>query len=374
MVVKFLYRSRMFARLLGWSGIWCPKNGQLMKGPSNYFLYAVNLAKEYMKETESIEEIYQIQEKILKDLYDALEYSKLNEKLVYTTKFIQLLLLKETKDFSSIIPSGYDGWKCLEDFIFELQVDEYRKSSSYVEAINLNLKMGIKDFSMFEDWCMVLSELNNTKRPSFACKTDSLFCCIGFKRRSCVVLDECEFYISFYTKFPFMLESFDICFDSKVVNFEWDSQFENFGNFRIKTEKVGKLKIQSIKLNFKRPSLTLRIDETSLQHQQNSEKNIHKTSLEFGRLCQRTLKSMLQIRIEALKPKISIKAESVDNLVLLGSEVDIMITVKNETDFPIICFIMNLKDPIQLGSHDQINTTIKMKIKNRTISITVQIA
>ena len=102
----------MFARLLGWSVIWTPKNGHLMRGPSNYFLYAVKLAKIYLKISE--DDVYQIQEMIFKDLYDALEYANMNSKLVYMTNYIKFMIIEETRQ-PDIIVTSLNGWKVLEE-------------------------------------------------------------------------------------------------------------------------------------------------------------------------------------------------------------------------------------------------------------------
>ena len=363
----------MFARLLGWSIIWSPKNGQLMRGPSNFFIYAVKLAKSYMKTSE--DEVYHIQEMVLKDLYDALEYAKMNSKLVYLTKYIEFMIIEETQQHDQMITSKC-GWKALDDELLKISTNQFKNQQSYIEAINGELERGITDFNTFEDWCMIVSELGNSKRLSLNNANEVLFCCVGFKRRNCLVFEECEFELSIYTKFPFILESFDICFESQVVKMNYTPS----GVFKLKPEKVGKLKIQCVKLHFARPNVTIQIDENHLQHQQNSEQNYRKMSLEFSRKCQGTLKSMLQLRVDPLKPKIKLVIEEINGVILRGSEVEMKLCLRNETELPITCTLdtshctalNNSAVTIDLGPVESKDIVMKYKVYSKTIIITVK--
>lgn len=358
----------MFARLLGWSLIWSPKNGQLLRGPSNYFLYAVKLAKSYLKVSES-SDVYQIQEMILKDLYDALEYAKMNSKLVYMTKYIEFMITEYTGDTTAVnINSLCAGWKVLEDGLLVSSIKQYRNQQSYIKVIKGELLRGIRDFSNFDDWCMMVSEceLDTTRRPSFNVSSDFLFCCVGFKQRNCLVFEECEIELSIYTKLPMELESFDIVYsDSRFTN-NFVCCTQGGGVYKFKPEKVGKLRIQAVKLNFSRPNLSLRFEETSLQHQQNSEKNFPKMSLDFTRKCQKTLKSMLQLRVEPLKPKVKITVQDIEEeiIILMGSEIEVKVTLSNETYLP--CLIDLVVDEgivgLELGPEECKEIGIKAKI------------
>ena len=146
-----------------------------MRGPSNYFLYAVKLAKIYLKISE--DDVYQIQEMIFKDLYDALEYANMNSKLVYMTNYIKFMIIEETRQPDSIVTS-LNGWKVLEEELLNLSINQSKNHQSYIEAINGELHRGIKDFEAFEDLCMIASELDNSRRISLTGNFNFLFCCI----------------------------------------------------------------------------------------------------------------------------------------------------------------------------------------------------
>ena len=354
----------MYARLMGWSVIWSPKNGQLLKGPSNYFLYAVNLGKAYLKVSEN-DDAYQIQEMIFKDLYDALEYAKMNPKLVYLTTYIQFMIT-EAQKYDQY--SAYSlGWRAIEEEILNISVDQYKNQQLYIEAIKGDLKRGVKDFEVFEDWCMITSELENTKRISLNGPFDFLFCCVGFKKRDCVVFEECEFEFSLYNKLPMSLESFDLVFETGIIlNFSYTGD----RLYSFKPEKVQRYKIIAVKLNFTRPNLTLQIDEASLQHQQNSEANFSKMSLEFTRICQRSLKSMLQLRVDPLRPKVNIAVQEKFGIVLKGAEIEIHLTIMNVTGFP-INFGCDVGNTVDLGPEESKIIVLKREIYGETLEIKV---
>ena len=352
---------------MGWSVIWSPKNSQYLKGPSNYFLYAVNLGKEYLKLSET-DNAYQIQEMIFKDLYDALEYAKMNPKLVYMTNYIQFMITEAQK--YEQFESCSLGWRVIENEILNIHVDQYKNQQLYIEAIKSDLKRDIKDFEVFEDWCMIASELENTKRLSLNGPFDFLFCCVGFKSRVCIVFEDCEFEFSLYNKLPMSLESFDLVFETGVI-----INFSYTGNqlYSFKPEKVQRYKIIAVKLNFNRPNLTLPIDETSLQHQQNSEANFSKMSLEFTRICQRTLKTMLQLRVDPLKPKVNIAVQEKFGTVLKGAEIEIQLTIMNTTGFP-ISFGCDLGKTVDLGPEESKIIVLKRGIYSETLQIKVNIS
>lgn len=351
----------MFARLLGWSLIWSPKNGQLMRGPSNYFLYAVKLAKEYLKVSEA--EVYQVQEMILKDLCDALEYAKMNDKLVYMTKYIEFMIAEYTQHTE--IGSLY-GWNLLEDDLLESSINQYKNRKSYTEAIKGELSRGIRDLNTFEDWCMIASTTGRLRLDILS--SDFLFCCVGFKKRNCLVFEECEIEFKMETVPSMVLESFEIIYSDTTYRSSFKYCTEYGTVYKFKTEKVGKLKIQSVNLNFSRPNLTLRIDESCLQHQQNSEKNFSKMSLEFLRKCQQTLKSMLQLRVDPLKPKVKFTFKDPEGIVLKDSEIELRMTLQNETFLP--CLIETRGITIDLGPEETKDIIMNMRAQ-RSIFITV---
>ena len=117
---------------MGWSVIWSPKNGQLLKGPSNYFLYAVNLGKAYL----SIREwrcLSNTRNDIQGFVWCIGVRQKMNPKLVYMTTYIQFMIT-EAQKYDQY--SAYSlGWRAIEDEILNISVDQYKNQQLYIEAI-----------------------------------------------------------------------------------------------------------------------------------------------------------------------------------------------------------------------------------------------
>ena len=396
-----------------------------MRGPGHFFIYGLIEVEKYLKYFNSHEEnnIYQIQEMIMKDLSEALDSSVNNTKLEYFVDFIQILILKQfigTFQDDSIEFINYlktskkiKGWKFIESFILKKSISlSIREGQNYEQAVidTWRCNEPIEDFNLFEDWCFMNASVidaggnaysyagadsstptirNNAHtcpiRLNFnADESKYVFCNVKFSRRRCEIFEPCEIELNILsTKYTFKPESIGIFLndeESDPITFictENDhfipGKVQSFKSEFIPT-KIGKVKISFVTMQLERPFLALQFDESCFLHQ--SEEKVGRENIEFIRICQSTSKTNLKVEVEPLRPKVTFSLQFKESkMILMESDLAVLLNIKNETIHSIMASFQfeNKEHDVYLGPKEVKTLGLTYHVPNHPsfISITV---
>lgn len=403
-ILLLLFRSRTFARQLMKSSVWSKENEILMRGAAHFLIYSLKIIRKY-----SGEEVYEVQELKMRDLSDALEFALKSPHLSHFVDYLQFLIIEQYFCQSLIEESGpfinylkesskIKGWKLIEKEIWKRSIIIAKSQQNYKTAVqdSWKLKISSSNTNDVEDWCLIHAQMfQEPIRLNFS-STDIINCNLRFHKRRCEIYEECQVELNIYTKRDcgfevFEVESIGIFFDNEqvepitftcesalastntncVTSTTNDYTYNSGLNLRpgkilrlvkpFTPSKVGKLKISFVTMQLKTPFLALQFDDSAFLHQQNSEK-FSEESLEFVRLCQKTLKSSLSLKVEALKPKIQVDF-LVNSFALAYTEVPISVTVSNIMEHAVITEFLhcNEKYEINLGPKEVQNLSLRHK-------------
>lgn len=369
-----------------------------MRGPAHFFIYGLSQVEKYLKyHTEA----FQIQEMILLDLSEALDSALKQANLGYFVDFLQILILNQyisssiddSKAFINYLKTSTKirKWKFIESDILKKSVEEAKREQDYQTAVIDEWQKGIEDSGSFEDWCLMYAQMY--QEPIRLVNVNKyIYCNVRFLKRTCEIFQPCGIELNIYIRksdkevVVFKPESIGIFFDNESIDpITFDCQEElkpgEVKTFRSefvpsKLCKNGKLKISFVTMQLKRPFIALQFDDSCFFHQQNcpSEKFLYE-SMEFIRLCQETLKNMLTLRIEPLKPQVEVNIQYKESFVLVGSELAVLLNFENATEHATMTnFTFNYVDfKIELGPNESRSIGVKYKVPNEVHCIKIKV-
>lgn len=384
------------------SSVWLKENEILMRGAAHFLIYSLKIIRKY-----SGEEVYEVQEMKMRDLSDALESALKSPHLNHFVDYLQFLiieqyfcqsLMEESEPFINYLKesSKIKGWKLIEEEIWNKSIILAKSQQNYKTVVqdSWKLKISSSNTNDVEDWCLIHAQMfQEPIRLNFS-STDIINCNLRFHKKRCEIFEECQVELNIYTKRDcgfelFEVESIGIFFDNEQIEpitFTCESaivsstcttsitnDYNNRSNLGLRPgeilrlvkpftpSKVGKLKISFVTMQLKRPFLAFQFDDSAFLHQQNSEK-FGEESLEFVRLCQKSLKGNLSLKVEALKPKIQVDI-MVNSFALAYTEVPISVTVSNIMHYAVITELVhcNKKYEINLGPKEVQSFSLRHK-------------
>ena len=341
------FRSRGFARQLIKSSIWCGKNEFLMRGPAHFFIYSLNVIKKY-----SGDDVYQVQESIMRDLGDALDSALKHAGLGHFVDYLQLQILEQYFKQSLIEESGafinylkestkLKGWKLIEKEVLKKSILLAKSQQNYQIAVVDEWRIGgeIEDSDSFEDFCLMHAQI--FQEPIRLIFYNNLINCnVKFTLKTCEIFEECQVELNIYTSKKcrpfdcFEVESIGIFFDNEQVEpitFHSDNVYclKPGEILKLKSSfnptRIGKLKMAFVTMQLKRPFLALQFDDSVFFHQQNQNSE----SLEFWRICEKTLKTNLTLKVEAIKPKLKVEILMKKGTKLAFTEIPFLLKITN---------------------------------------------
>ena len=323
--------------------------------------------------------------------YEALDKVRIlpNEAMIY------LNYLKEDSDnllkwkgslLTEILEKSIESAKGQQNYQTAV-IDTWKLSTLINNNMN-NLKYHKQNFEIFQDWCLIHQQITNESiRLNFPkLPNNILFCTVTFMNEACQVLDFCEIELNIYNggMFDFFPESIGIFFDivdgdgdNKNVNIKTienqddyneniiepltficnddESKFEigkivTFkGTFspslvlsKSKTIIRKQVKISFVTMQLKNPFLALQFDEFCFSYRErelnnsSSNNNINNYNREFSRLCEKTSKKQLYLKIEPVKPKVLIEFDFNCEDLVVGIWHVVKLKITNLTKFPTI--------------------------------------
>jgi hypothetical protein len=337
-----------------------------MRGPAHFLIFAISMAVKYVA-TSNSDDSYYLQESIMYDLGAALESALKNPKLEYFVDYLQILILEQYEQTSDqlseagIVYLNYlkncpklDGWQLkqyfLEKSISLVSQQDYKSAaidiwtwSFYQKTFNLGYT------ALFEDLCLMHKQVFNESIrfnfPHFLNKF--IFCSVKFTQPSCPISDECfvELYIyNAFEGYDVYPESIGIFFDDQSVEgvsfictesdvFKAGNIFKFKGAFVPKKYGNGELNISFITMQLSKPCLVLQFDDSSFLHQQSKQSIDSFDLLDFSRFSSRIQRSGLKLKIEPVKPELSIEFEVLNSdKILIGLWTPILVKIDNLTD------------------------------------------